>query len=108
MRTLPHNVTRLTGDSEVTGDSLLLITGLNLMEAVLECDGSTLTPLKYGETLFTLSFECDQTIFLALGVVYGGQKINGHSLYYFNPPHELVKLYEIANKQNEYKNASQY
>ena len=52
MRTLPHNVTRLTGDSEVTDDSLLLITGLNLMEAVLECDGSTLTPLVWGDIVY--------------------------------------------------------
>ncbi|MPC43658.1 hypothetical protein E2C01_037309 [Portunus trituberculatus] len=31
------------------------------------------------------SFGCDLTILLKLGRVYGGQKINGHVLHYFNP-----------------------
>ncbi|MPC46908.1 hypothetical protein E2C01_040640 [Portunus trituberculatus] len=30
------------------------------------------------------------------GRVYGGQKINGHSLHYFNPPHRFLKLYKIT------------
>ncbi|MPC36307.1 hypothetical protein E2C01_029761 [Portunus trituberculatus] len=30
-------------------------------------------------------FECDYTILFTLGRVYGGQKINGHSLHYCNP-----------------------
>ncbi|MPC44418.1 hypothetical protein E2C01_038091 [Portunus trituberculatus] len=25
-----------------------------------------------------------------------GQKINGQSLHYFNPPHEFLKLYKIT------------
>ncbi|MPC12552.1 hypothetical protein E2C01_005250 [Portunus trituberculatus] len=35
-------------------------------------------------------------ILLTLGRVCGGQKINGHSLHYFNPPHEFLKLYKIT------------
>ncbi|MPC30017.1 hypothetical protein E2C01_023271 [Portunus trituberculatus] len=30
------------------------------------------------------------------GRVYGGQKINGYSLHYLNPPHEFLKLYKIT------------
>ncbi|MPC88102.1 hypothetical protein E2C01_082994 [Portunus trituberculatus] len=29
-----------------------------------------------------------------LGRIYGGQRINGQSLYYFNPPHEFLKLHK--------------
>ncbi|MPC31740.1 hypothetical protein E2C01_025037 [Portunus trituberculatus] len=29
-------------------------------------------------------------------MIYGSQKINGHSLHYFNPPHEFLKLYKIT------------
>ncbi|MPC92448.1 hypothetical protein E2C01_087538 [Portunus trituberculatus] len=32
------------------------------------------------------------TILLTLRRVNGGQKINGHSFHYFNPPHEFLKL----------------
>ncbi|MPC71935.1 hypothetical protein E2C01_066227 [Portunus trituberculatus] len=35
-------------------------------------------------------------ILMTLGRVYGGQKINGHSLHYFNPSHEFLKLYRIT------------
>ncbi|MPC19691.1 hypothetical protein E2C01_012614 [Portunus trituberculatus] len=35
---------------------------------------------------FTLRFTYDKTILLTLGKIYGGQKINGHSLHYFNHP----------------------
>ncbi|MPC09333.1 hypothetical protein E2C01_001941 [Portunus trituberculatus] len=34
--------------------------------------------------IFTLSFGCDWVL-LILGRVYGGQKINSHSLHYYNP-----------------------
>ncbi|MPC93565.1 hypothetical protein E2C01_088698 [Portunus trituberculatus] len=29
----------------------------------------------------------------------GGQKSNGHSLYYFNPTHEFLKLYRITKAE---------
>ncbi|MPC35313.1 hypothetical protein E2C01_028734 [Portunus trituberculatus] len=34
---------------------------------------------------YPLLFGYDNTILLTLGRVYGGHKINGHSLHYFNP-----------------------
>ena len=37
------------------------------------------------QLLFTISFDCDSTILLTLGRVYGGQKINGQNIYYLNP-----------------------
>ncbi|MPD04047.1 hypothetical protein E2C01_099716 [Portunus trituberculatus] len=43
-----------------------------------------------------MSFWCVLTILLTLGRVYGRHKINGHSLYYFNPPHKFLKLYKIT------------
>ncbi|MPC83229.1 hypothetical protein E2C01_077933 [Portunus trituberculatus] len=46
--------------------------------------------------IFTLRFVYDWTILLTLGKVYRGQKINGYSLHYFNPPHKFLKLYEIT------------
>ncbi|MPC46076.1 hypothetical protein E2C01_039784 [Portunus trituberculatus] len=30
--------------------------------------------------------------------VYGGQKINGQSLHYFNSPHEFLKLCKITKQ----------
>ncbi|MPC18704.1 hypothetical protein E2C01_011597 [Portunus trituberculatus] len=36
------------------------------------------------------------TILLILGRLYEGQKINGHSLYYFNPPYTFLKLCKIT------------
>ncbi|MPC35308.1 hypothetical protein E2C01_028730 [Portunus trituberculatus] len=35
-------------------------------------------------------------ILFTLGRVYGGQKINSQSRYYFNPPHKFLKLYRIT------------
>ncbi|MPC89983.1 hypothetical protein E2C01_084949 [Portunus trituberculatus] len=35
-------------------------------------------------------------ILLTLGRVYGGQKLNGHSLHYFNPALKFLKLYRIT------------
>ncbi|MPC45078.1 hypothetical protein E2C01_038763 [Portunus trituberculatus] len=54
-----------------------------------------LTPSLLGR-IFTMSFGCKWTILLTLGMVYGGQKINSHSLHYFNPPHKFLKLYKIT------------
>ncbi|MPC71448.1 hypothetical protein E2C01_065725 [Portunus trituberculatus] len=48
-------------------------------------------------------------ILLTLGRVYGGQKINSHSLHYSNPPHKFLKLYKITKyEENEYGNVSWY
>ncbi|MPC86265.1 hypothetical protein E2C01_081088 [Portunus trituberculatus] len=59
--------------------------------------GFILIPSVLG-LIFTLKFVYDQTILFTLGRVYKGQKINGRSLHYFNPPHEFLKLYK-ATKQ---------
>ena len=55
--------------------------------------------------IFTTSFGCDETT--TLGGVYGGQKIDGESLYYYNSHmifRRCMKL--INNKQNIYEKHS--
>ena len=42
--------------------------------------------------ILTTRFEYNGTILLPSGRVYAGQKINGQSLYYFNPPCEFFSL----------------
>ncbi|MPC70701.1 hypothetical protein E2C01_064955 [Portunus trituberculatus] len=56
----------------------------------------SLLTLSVLRRIFTTSLGYDYSILFALGRVYGGQKINGHSLHYLNPlPHEFLKLYKI-------------
>ena len=43
--------------------------------------------------IFTSSFECDQTVLLTLGKVYGGQKVKCQSVLCLSP-HEFLKLYK--------------
>ena len=51
--------------------------------ATLTLTTTPLSPSVLGHILIA-SFGCDQTVLLALGRVYGGEKINGQSVYYFN------------------------
>ncbi|MPC29441.1 hypothetical protein E2C01_022671 [Portunus trituberculatus] len=70
---------------------------------------STILTLSILGHIFSLRFMYNLTILLTLGRVNGGQKSNGHSLHYFNPPHKFLKLFKSPNsKQNEYGNASWY
>ncbi|MPC54882.1 hypothetical protein E2C01_048811 [Portunus trituberculatus] len=42
-------------------------------------------------------------LLLTLGRVFGNQKINAPSFYYFNPPHEFLKLcknHQIVGRTN--------
>ena len=63
-----------------------------------------LTPSILGH-VFTMIFEHDLTILLPLGRVYRGQEINGHSLYYFDPSHEVLSLYKIEKTISSRTNA---
>ncbi|MPC26789.1 hypothetical protein E2C01_019939 [Portunus trituberculatus] len=69
---------------------------------------SQLTPSVLGH-IFTLRFVYVYTILLTLARVYGGQKINDHSLHYFNPHTSFWSCIKspISN-QNRYENASWY
>ena len=64
-----------------------------------------------GEAALMLSilgqFWCEWTIALTLGRIYGGQKFNGQSLYYFNLHISLWRRIKSPNnKQSQYKIAS--
>ena len=58
-------------------------------------DRLRLTPSVLGN-IFTTNLGYDETTLLILGRVYGVQKINGQSLYYYDIPHEFLKLCKIA------------
>ena len=63
------------------------------------------------ETHFYYEFWVWLDDFIEIKKFYVGQKINGQSLYYFNPHMSLCKCIKSPNdnnKQNRYKNVSQY
>ena len=61
------------------------------------------------EYIFTMTFECDYTIQLLIGRIYGGQMINSQSLYYFNPHISFWICRKLTNvNQNKYKDTFHY
>ena len=67
-----------------------------------------INPFSAG-THFYQSFASDKTFLLTLGRVYGGQKINGQSLDYFDLYMSFLSFIKsINNKQNKNENASPY
>lgn len=57
--------------------------------------------------IFTMNFEYDKTILLALGGVHGSWKINGQGPYHFNPHMNFLRCIKSTNKHNKYEDASQ-